>query len=308
MEYKDFLCATIFRLTKEFGDKADIDIYESLKNNGNLRKGIIIREKDKNIGPVIYMEEFYNRFNSGEPLDCIVCDVVSFYKKVRYPDSWKFDELLDFEKVKDRLAVKLINYTKNKDYLKNYPHIRYLDLSIIFYIVLEMKSDGLATVVITHDYLKSWGISKTELFETALKNSCRIMPAKFTTMKDTLDDLMQGEEDMYDEPEDYNEDDSMYVLTNEQKNCGAACMIYRGVLDMIGDILKRNFFIIPSSIHEVIIVPAYDNVSPIKLDRIIDDVNSNMVADEELLGNHCYIYDRIRREVKFGYEWKRSVF
>ena len=304
MEYKDFLCATIFRLTQEFGDSVDVDIYESLKNNGNLRKGIILREKNKNIGPVIYMEEFYNRFNTGVSLEDIVYDVIKCYKKVRCPDSWKCDDLMNFDSVKNKLAVKLINYTKNKEYLKNYPYIRFLDLAIVFYIVLEIKNDGLATVVITRDYIEKWGITKGELFEKALKNSSRILPAKFTSMKDTLEELMYDEEEKM---EENSNKELMYVLTNEHKNCGAACMIYNGVLEMIGDILKRNFFIIPSSIHEVIIVPAEENIDPFYLDQIINDVNSTFVADEELLGNHCYIYDRITKEVKFGYDWKKIM-
>ena len=306
MEYKDFLCATIFRLTQEFGEVVDIDIYEALKNNGSLRKGIILREKNQNIGPVIYMEEFYERFNAGIPLESIVRDIICFYKKVRCPNCWKCDELMNYEYVKDKLSVKLINYTKNKEYLRNYPHVRYLDLAVVFYIVLEIKNDGLATVVITHDYINEWGITKGELFEAALKNSSKILPAKFTSMKETLEELMyDGKEEIADEQ--YGEE-VMYVLTNEQKNCGAACMIYKGVLDMIGDILKRNFFIIPSSIHEVIIVPAEENVNPLNLDSIINDVNRSLVAEEELLGNHCYIYDRITKEVKFGYEWKQLMF
>lgn len=301
MEYKDFLCATLFRLTNEIGDRADIDMYESLKNNGSLRKGIIIREKDKNIGPVIYMEEFYDRFNKGVSLDCIVEDILAFYKKIRCPDVWKVDDLLDYSKAKRKLAVKLINYSKNQEYLKDYPHMRYLDLAIIFYVVLDIKKEGLATVVVTYDYMNAWGITKAELLETALKNSSRILPAKFASMKDMLEDLMfNGEKSL---PEDmFDGREIMYVLTNEQKNCGAACMLYRGVLDMIGDILSRNFYIIPSSIHEVLIIPVNDAIDTKCLDEIIDDMNVGYIDKEELLGNHCYIYDRIAKEVKFGYE------
>lgn len=307
MEYKDFLCATIFRLTKFFGDKADIDIYESLKNNGSIRKGIIIKEKDNNIGPVIYMDEFYERFNKGVPLEIITNDVIRFYNKIICPYNWKCDEIMNFECIKDKLAVKLINYTKNKEYLKSYPNIRYLDLSVIFYVVLEIKKEGIATVVISYDQMDKWGISKRELFDLAVKNSCRILPAKFSSMQDTLKELM------YDNEEDISgeitgEEDVMYVLTNDYKNCGAACIIYNGVLDMIGDILKRNFFIIPSSIHEVIIVPATENVNPMKLDEIINDINGTLVPEEEFLGNHCYIYDRITKEVGFGCEWKLNMF
>ena len=306
MEYKDFLCATVFRLTNEIGDKADIDIYESLKNNGNLRKGIIIREKDKNIGPIIYMEEFYERFNSGVSLDRIVNDVLGFYKKVRFNDNWKCDQIMEYQHIKDKLAVKLINYNKNKEYLRNYPHIRYLDLSIIFYVVLGMKDDGMATVVVTYDYMERWGISKAELLDQAVSNSCKILPAKFSSMQDMLEELM-NDANIRDDIKDENKE-IMYVLTNEHRNCGAACILYRGVLEMIGDILNKNFFIIPSSIHEVLIVPADRGVNPANIDRIIDDVNEKYLSREELLGNHCYIYDRITKEVSFGYEWPEPLY
>lgn len=304
MNYQEFLCATIYRITKEYGDMVDVDVYETLKNNGNLRKGIIIREKEKNIGPVIYMEEFFDRFNNGISLESVVKDVMLFYRKIRCPSNLNCDNILEFDKVQDKIAVKLINYKKNKDYLKDYPHVRMLDLAIVFYIVLEVCQDGLATVVITYEHMKKWGISESKLYDIALKNSVKLLPAKFTSMKDMLEELMYDSSES--EPvESAWTEGMMYVLTNEQRNCGAACMLYGGILDMIGNLLGSNFFILPSSIHEVLIVAADDFSDPDILDSIINDVNHSYVAKEELLGNHCYIYDRLTKQIRFGHEWKK---
>ena len=308
MEYQDFLCAVLYRIKDILGECADIDIYESMKNNGNLRKGIIIKEKDRNIGPVIYMEEFYERYNKGVTLDKIVSDTIIFYRKVRCPENWDCNELLNIEKAKNKLAIKLINYSRNKEYLKGCPYIRVLDLAAIFFIVLDIKNDGLATVVITNEHMKQWNVNKIELYEMAVKNSCKVLPAKFATMQDTLGDLMMDEE--IDSSFLFPDDEyvkEMYVLTNEYRNCGASCILYKGVLDMIGDILERNFFILPSSIHEVIILPAFENMEPRKLDCIIDDVNTTLVKEEELLGNHCYMYDRLTKEISFGYDLDRDI-
>ena len=308
MEYQDFLCAVLCRLKEVLEDSADVEIYESMKNNGNLRKGIIIKEKGRNIGPVIYMEEFYDRYNKGVSLEKNISDILNFYRKIRCPVNWDCNDLLDIEKAKDKLAIKLINYSRNKEYLKGCPYVRVLDLAAIFFIVVDVKKDGLATVVITNEYMKHWNVSKLELYEMALNNSCRVLPAKFATMQDTLTNLMFGEEFnssvMFTEDEQAKE---MYVLTNEYRNCGASCILYKGVLDMIGDMLNRNFFILPSSIHEVIILPAYENMEAGRIDCIIDDVNTNLVTDEELLGNHCYMYDRVTKEIHFGYDFKTEI-
>ena len=303
MDYKEFLYAVLYRLKDEFGEGTEVELYESVKNNGNIRKGVIIKERECNIGPVIYLEEFYNKFIDGLSMDGIIRELVFFYKKIRCPESFRCDDILDMEKTKDKLAVKVINYNKNKEFLKNCPYVRVLDLAVIFYVVLEAKPDGLATVVITNEYMKAWDITCKELYDMAMESTKRVLPARFSTMIDMLislsvdDDMAKELRIMGSEAEK-----CMYVLTNKYRNCGAACMLYNGTLDMIGDILGTDFYVLPSSIHEVIIVPYYEGSDSEELDRIIKDVNETLVDDEEFLGSSSYYYDRTSKELKFGYE------
>ena len=77
-----------------------------------------------------------------------------------------------------------------------------------------------------------------------------------------------------------------------QKMNGAACMFYPGVLEDFGKKLGRDFYLLPSSVHEVILVPADETVSKEALWEIVTDINRTQVAEEEILADSVYYYDR----------------
>ena len=89
----------------------------------------------------------------------------------------------------------------------------------------------------------------------------------------------------------------MFVLSNQYRHFGAACILYNRVLEDIGNQLNENFYILPSSIHEVIILP--EGFSPCEedLNEMIIDINQTQVSEEEILSNHAYYYDRTERKL-----------
>ena len=69
-------------------------------------------------------------------------------------------------------------------------------------------------------------------------------------------------------------------------------MFYPHVLEMIGEILKEDFYILPSSIHEMIILPKSREIAKEELDAMIQDINHTQVDTEEVLSDHAYLYER----------------
>ena len=90
----------------------------------------------------------------------------------------------------------------------------------------------------------------------------------------------------------------MQILTNHQKAFGAVGILYPGVLGHIAAALNANLYILPSSVHEVIVMPDYGREDPGQLRSMIWDVNRNQLEPEEVLSNSLYYYERLEQNVK----------
>lgn len=122
-------------------------------------------------------------------------------------------------------------------------------------------------------------------------NTSRKLPYTFQTMEEVITELTGGEEQEI----PGEEGELMYVLTNENKYLGAAALLYPYVLNHIGKVLKNNFYVLPSSIHECILVPDSGQYSRMELMSMVREVNESQVAKEEILSYEVYYYDRNRQ-------------
>lgn len=296
MGYKEFLYAVEEELNNKLKEGIKASVYTAVKNNGREKKGVMIEMKGSNASPTIYLEGFYRRFQSGEPMVHLVEEILRFYDSVSSAETWDCSQYEDYEDIKDRIAFKLVHCSKNKELLHSMPSIELLDLSIIFYVLLDVGGKGTATIQITNEHLKKWGVLKEDLLSAAIQNVKRLLPAEFFTMHHAIEEMLEAKEDR--EAENLlnqmrkDKREVMYVLTNSQRNYGAACMAYPHVLEMIGDMLGEDFYILPSSIHEVIIVPESKGLEPDEMDEMIVEINETQMEPEEILSDHAYFYQR----------------
>lgn len=136
--------------------------------------------------------------------------------------------------------------------------------------------------------MEAWGISLEELSKTARENAPVCFPLCFKCMREVLGELIG---------EDLGIDDDLYVLSNEQNVYGAAVILYPDVLKMVAERLENSFYILPCSVHEVIIVPEKLDKDPFHLVNIVKAVNETTISPEEFLGNNIYYYDRERGDI-----------
>lgn len=177
---------------------------------------------------------------------------------------------MNFEKIKDRIAFKLVNRKKTVYKLEEIPHTDYLDLAYVYYVVLYMDEGGVDTVIVKNEYLDEWGISDKELFEIARQN--------FSTLfKMQLFGVMSPEQ--------------MIMVTTKYKMFGAVYMTETGLTESLADLYDDDICIIPSSIHEIIMLPA-GNILKENVDEIIRSVNKEAVNEDEYLSDHMYLYSR----------------
>lgn len=87
----------------------------------------------------------------------------------------------------------------------------------------------------------------------------------------------------------------MTVVTNERTVNGASALFYPGMLDQIGQSMKGDYFILPSSINEVIVVPDDGSLGPRELKEMVNEINHTQVAPEERLTDEVYHYDTKER-------------
>lgn len=311
MEYTEFICAVQQEMSQRMKGDVKVTAYTAVKNNDIQRRGIVLETPGINISPTIYLEEFYESYRKGRPLEKIVDEVAAFYQSIRQEKSWNYERILHFEGVKDRIVFKLINTGRNRALLETVPHREVLDLSLVFYVLLEMNSEGTAVMLVGNSHMEQWEIDMEMLWSAAVENSKRLLPAEFFTMNHAMQELLgtvpeakraEGNLLLGNNPER----DRMYVLSNRIRNYGAACIVYPYVLEMIGNILAEDFYVLPSSVHEVVIVPSSGNIRYRELSDMVHEINVTQVPEEEILSDHAYYYECGNRTLSIKGESRRK--
>lgn len=297
MTYYQFVQAVEDRMKEAVKDNIAVCIHTAEKNNGTIRKGITLTEKNINISPTIYLEEYYRQFQRGSSLEYITSDILRLYQEVRFQKSWGEEKISVYSEIKDKLIYRLVNRETNKEMLKSVPYIAYLDLAIVFCVLLEVTRYGTATMPVRNGHLDMWGITRKEVYEQAKENTVRLLPDEFSAMSAVIEEISRIPFNKREiEGMKFVEDD-MYVLSNQLRSNGAAAILYEGRLEAIGMYLKSNYYVLPSSIHEVIIVPERAAPGKEELSAMVAEINQTQVEAEEVLSNRAYYYDRKEGEL-----------
>lgn len=293
-------------------------------NNVKMTAISIIREGEKAM-PTIYLKDYYKMYMDGASIEEICFEIYDVYEEgIQHFNKYiDVERLLNFEKVKDKIFYKIINYEMNKEMLKEHPHFRFLDMAIVFYVMIESFRDGQATAMINNVHLHKWDVSEEDIKGIALINTWKKYPPVIRKMEEIvseliLDDILDDEdwieEDTcyggytYDEIRDRIREEvdhvkefkdmDMYILTNKIRSNGAVCITYPEVLRNFAEKIDDDFYVIPSSIHEVILVPK-KHWEKEKFDEMVVEVNGSELDPVEILSNHAYLYRRDTGELEY---------
>ena len=297
MQYNTFQTVIMERLEHDIPDPKRISILQVSKNNGIVLDGLTIMENDCNISPTLYLNYYYDSYSHGISFNDVYQSLLSDYHRHKPSQNIDPSFFTEFDNIRDKIAMKLIHYERNKELLEKVPHIRFLDLAIVFYCLIAMDfATGNATILIHHSHLKNWNITTTELFQIAKDNTQKILPEKLYDMNDVLYELsgrLTHPDPTVSRPSPY----PMFVLTNETNLFGAACMLYKDLLKHFSEKSQTDFYILPSSIHEVILVPTLENDCYGELSDMVREVNDSQLMDDEILSTHAYYYSRRKNEI-----------
>lgn len=285
MMYELFIKEVKEAVESKVGTGFDVTVNKVTKNNDLVLDGLVIKAADTNIAPTIYLNSYFDKFSDGVmDLDDVVESILDTYSR---HNSVTFDvsTFTDFDAVKNRICYKLVNTASNKKLLEDVPHRELFDLSIVYYVMVSVEDGATGSILIHNNHLSFWDVTENDLYEYASINTSKLLPAGIKSMFDTLSEMV----DMEDLPDT---GDFMYVLTNKEKLQGASTILYPDVLSTFADRKNANLWLLPSSIHEWIIICDDGNMNRETLSEMIQEVNSTQLAVDEILSDHPYYYNR----------------
>ena len=198
--------------------------------------------------------------------------------------------LMNYEIMKEKLSVEVISAEVNEELLAKVPHDRIEDLAVVYRFIMESNEDGRASILVNNDLIERMGVTHEQLRDDALENSPEIRPAVIQGMNEVMKEMMGPEAyEMFGIPDDTEE--MMFIATVPDKNSGAGVLAYQDFMDQAAEKIGGDFFILPSSIHEILLVPDDGQKGADELKAMVMDVNATQVSPEERLSDNVYHYD-----------------
>lgn len=293
-DYDSFKQQLLADLREFFPADTRISIERISHNNQLVLDGLTILEHGSNVSPTIYLERYFKQYEKDMDFPGIRQQILEHYRQYRCVQNIDVSFFTCLDKVRPRIAYKLIHYDRNRELLEGIPHFAYLDLAIVFYYLAPGDTHENASILIHNSHLSYWDISKDHLLLFAQQNTPQLLPSRYQSLKDlllpALDVLPEAKQPVALELMD-NTPPPMYVLTNTGCYLGACCILYPDVLKEISGELGGDLILLPSSIHEFILMPASLREDPDSLRGIVREVNLTAVAPEEFLSDSIYYYD-----------------
>lgn len=302
MSYQQFCKDLIEEVRVMLGTEFVVEVQQVTKNNGVVKHGMVIGLRESKIRPTIYLENYYKEYCHGLCLQEIAQAILTLYTKEASADN-VIQTDFNLNKMMDKIVFRVVNYERNKELLKECPNERCMgDLTMVFYCIVDTKDSSVGSFRITHDHLKLFGLSIEELKELAFANTRRMFPPQIRNMEDILVEviMISEDEEVSSELNQFELDDNngyMYVLTNRQKMFGAGCVLYPDVLQSFSKSVNADVVILPSSVHEQILVPYQESMDIKELKAMVKEINITQVLEEERLSDSVYLYERTSGEI-----------
>ncbi|MCI9076629.1 MAG: hypothetical protein HFH10_12710 [Dorea sp.] len=296
-KFSEYVQMQIQEYLPEQYQEADCFMKEILRNNGGYGTSMEFHVPGENVVCSIHMDPYYAEFKQGRPFGEIMEKIA-----IQIQDTYEIEKLMkenhieDFQSMKPYLRISLINTGRNRERLLCMPHMEMEDLSMVCRVDIP-GLEGHGTMEVTNDVLQAWGIRKETLFDTALKNMQESGDYVMQTGSSKIHELFAdapAPENLLNAPADTALDlgELFYILTNKENVRGASAMLCPWVMKKVSDLFPEGFYILPSSIHETLIISQNGENSVKELREIVRNANRTAVKKEEILSDNIYQYDR----------------
>lgn len=280
---------------KVAGERYTVTLQGVKKNNGVELLAVYIRSSFEVITPAVYIDKTVKEIEREE------ITIMEAAQKIfdTYQERKDIDfgieaaKLMDKQFILNHVEYQVVNAKRNVERLEGVPRKQIVDLAVIYRAVPNDGDNGLISYILNENHLKLAGINADELDEAARSNTQKAgfviktmgeIMAEMMGMNNSLDEETLG-------------GPQMYVLTNRRKVNGANILLYKDRLAEVANRLKDDFFILPSSIHELLAVPV-SGTDVKELRAMVKEVNNTEVAPEEILSYEVYRYSRKTCEIE----------
>lgn len=298
--FKEVMREQILEHLPEEFKGSTVEVRDVEKVNVKL-DGMVVLKPSVDSSPTVYLNHLYEDYVSGKSIqDCLSqCAnvIVDAYKELE-----DMKPRIETSQMKENVVMVLVNQEQNKDMLENIPHRDFQDLAVIYRWVLDINEKGIASSIVTNKLMESEGMTEPDLFQLAVENTKRLLPPQIKPLSEVIKEMFPFElveTGMLDEMmEEINNDPkrAMYVLTNETNVNGAVSMLYENNLHELAEKVGTDLYILPSSIHESILV-SVEMGEPDDLAQMVSDINMDCVDIADRLSNNVYHYDKDLRKV-----------
>lgn len=293
-------------MPEEYRD-AEVRIHQAKKVNRTLDGLTVLPEGNAQVFPTIYINDMYEHYQICGDLETVLRDAAGHYvQAAEMVRERQPGDVMDakMEHFKENVIMCLINTEQNGELLEDVPNRQFHDLSVVYRWVVEETPDAVGSVIVSNKLAKMAGMTEEELFRCASKNTREKNPVKITSIQEIMFNELSVPPEMRDmfgqEP---TPADNMWIIGNEKGINGAASMLYEENLHQLAEKLGDDLLILPSSIHEVIAIPAEMAEGGLgRLTEMVQEINMGSLELKERLSNSVYHYDRNARKVTLAAE------
>mgnify|MGYP005910447327 FL=1 len=299
MVFQEFISTVAKRMEeryKEMGQDYSVTIKNRERVNRENSCSIVVKKPGQLQQPGIVMNSFYADFSKGkkkmdEIIDQLMKTVEEENLGIQLNGSY-----FTKDRILKNIRMELINVDRNRELLSHVPHRMVADLAVIYKYIIQDTGEGIIDATLTNHMIAGMGIHEDELFQMAMDNRRENAPYVIGNLEDVIHGLNESL-GMEETPEEDGLDSFLdcSVLTSQDGLFGASCILYPEAVKELAAAKGGNFFLLPSSIHEWLVIPdvgIYDG-----LEDIVRFVNQNEVGEEEVLSDHVYYYDVQKQEL-----------
>ena len=292
MNYDDFLERIGRDLTEALSPKygsMEIRPTEVEKIDGRSYKGLSVGRPGDDLRFTTNLSSSYNEIMLGRSYASVLSRTISETQR-RLDQMPSIDKklLTSYERLKSNIVMEFAGLTYDRKLLQRVPHTDMADMSIIYRVFLGAGPGGAMTALITNKQLDALGVTPEQLHRDAMVSSPQLMPPLLRPMDQVLAEMSGTDELPPPGP-------PFYVASTLDKHVGAVVIAYPGFLDQAVSEVGSQFFILPSSRHEVLLLADTGEFSSAVLREMVMAINQQEVMPEDRLSDNIYHYDGIAR-------------
>lgn len=312
-EFKGELCAKLLSYLGTGYEDYEIQFHKVKKINRVLDGFSVLKKADDDsneciIAPTLYAEDFYEDYLLSEDLDEVLSEIaktLNFGFRVADVNLGSFSNVVNSL---DKIIIELINTRRNSALLEDIPHRNFLDLSIVYRTIIGDDECGISSALLNKSVFKTLEISEEELFDLAFENTQRLFPFEFKSMDEIVVNMMKRDGEYTPQVDEkiasIPDEKKLYVISNKNAFCGANALLYSDFLNEVAEKLDSDFYILPVSINELMILKVSSENKLPDLIKMIQSCNNSSNDISDVLSDNIYKFSRKSRKVTIPYAIK----